>query len=248
MAVSSNNKVALVTGGARRLGKDISIKLAEMGYDIVLNYNESGKSVLEETISRINDKGVTVTAIKCDVSKVNEIKKMFQAVNTKYKKLDVLVNNAGIFKRTDFLETNERTFDKFINTNLKSVFFCSQEATKIMLNSDENHSRIINIASLGGIENWTGHIPYSLSKIAVIKLTELLGKRLAPKILVNAIAPGTILMENDDNENVNMDDLKKYPMKRFAKSKDLTSLIEYLVNENNYITGQTFTIDGGKSL
>ncbi len=243
-----NNKVALVTGAARRLGKDISLELAEMGFDIVLNYNESGKSILEDTISEISEKGVLVTAIKCDVSKVSEIKKMFQAVNIKYKKLDVLVNNAAIFKRTDFLDINERTFDKFINTNLKSVFFCSQEAAKIMLNSSEVYSRIINIASLGALENWTGYIPYSLSKISVIKLTEQLAKRLAPKILVNAIAPGTIMIGNDENENVNADDLKKYPMKRFAKPKDLTSLIKYLVNENNYITGHTFVIDGGKSL
>lgn len=242
------NKVALITGGARRLGKDISLALADFGFDIVLNYNQSSKSVLEETISKIAGKGVAVTAIRCDVSKVNEIRKMFQAVNIKYKKLDVLVNNAAIFKRTDFLETNERTFDKFINTNLKSVFFCSQEAAKIMLSSNEVHSRIVNIASLGGLENWTGYIPYSLSKISVIKLTEQLAKRLAPKILVNAIAPGTIMIDNDDNENMNADDLKKYPMKRFAKSKDLTSLIKYLVTENNYITGHTFVIDGGKSL
>lgn len=248
MAMGSNNKVALVTGGARRLGKDISIELAEEGFDIVVNYNESGKGILEETISKINDMGVTVTAIKCDVSKVVEIKKMFQAVYSKYKKLDVLVNNAGIFKHTEFLETNERIFDKHINTNLKGVFFCSQEAAKIMLKSEEPYGRIINIASLGAIQNWTGYIPYSLSKIGVIKLTQQLGKKLAPKILVNAIAPGTILIDNDDNENVNLNEANKYPMKRFAKSKDFTSLIRYLVNENNYITGQTFIVDGGRSL
>jgi len=242
------NKVALVTGGARRLGKDISIALGKMGYDIVLNYNKTGKSVLEETISQINETGVTVNVIKCDVSKVSEIKKMFQKINIKYKKLDLLVNNAAIFEHFDFLETNEQTFDKFINTNLKSVFFCCQEAAKIMLKSDETYNRIINIASLGGIQNWTGYIPYSLSKIGVIKLTQLLAKKLAPKVLVNAIAPGTIIMENDDNIKVNTEDIKKYPMKRFAKSDDLTSLLSYLAAENNYITGQTFIVDGGKSL
>jgi len=246
--MKANNKVALITGGARRLGKDISIALAKRGYDIVLNYNESGKNVLEETISKIHETGVTVNAIKCDVSNVSEIKKMFQEVHIKYKKLDLLVNNAAIFKHFDFLRTSEKTFDKFINTNLKSVFFCCQEAAKIMLKNDENHNRIINIASLGGIQNWTGYIPYSLSKVGVIKLTQLLAKKLAPKILVNAIAPGTIIIDNDDNDNVNTEDVKKYPMKRFAKSGDLTSLISYLAEENNYITGQTFIVDGGKSL
>lgn len=246
--MNTKNKVALVTGGARRLGKEISITLAELGYDIILNYNDSGKSALEETISSINKTGVNVSAIKCDVSDVSEIRKMFRAISIKYKKLDLLVNNAAIFRHTDFLETTEKIFDKFINTNLKSVFFCSQEAAKLMIKNDEMHCRIINIASLGGIENWTGYIPYSLSKIGVIKLTELTAKKLAPKILVNAIAPGTILIENDDNDNINPEEINKYPMKRFARSKDITSVISYLANENNYITGQTFVVDGGRSL
>jgi NAD(P)-dependent dehydrogenase (short-subunit alcohol dehydrogenase family) len=242
------NKVALVTGGARRLGKDISIKLAGLGYDIVLNYNESSKSVLEETLSLLKSLNVNTTAVKCDVSNVPEIRKMFKTVYQKYKRLDVLVNNAAIFRHTEFLETSEKDFDRFINTNLKSVFFCSQEAAKIMTGNSEMPGRIINIASLGGIENWTGYIPYSLSKTGVIKFTELAAKKLAPEILVNAIAPGTVLIDNDENDNVNQGDTKKYPMKRFAKAEDLTSLLKYLTEENNYITGQTFIVDGGKSL
>ena len=242
------NKVALITGGARRLGKEISLELARLGYDIILNYNESTKGILEETISEITETGVNVNAIKCDVTKVTEIRKMFKSVYQNHKRLDVLVNNAAIFKHTEFLDTTEKIYDKFLDTNLKSVFFCSQEAGKIMLKSDETHCRIINIASLGGIENWTGYIPYSLSKIGVIKLTELTAKKLAPKIIVNAIAPGTILIDNDENENVNPEELKKYPMERFGNSDDIVSLIRYLTEENNYITGQIFKVDGGRSL
>ncbi len=248
MTVSSDTKVALITGGARRLGKSISLELAGLGYDIVLNYNESGKKILDETISAIKENGVNVHAVKCDVSNVAEIKKMFQTVAARYKKLDVLVNNAAIFKHTDFLTTTENFFDKTINTNLKGVFFCCQEAAKIMLNSDEALSRIINISSLGGIENWTGYIPYSVSKAGVIKLTEQLAKKLAPKILVNSIAPGTILIEDDENETVNTEEVKRYPMKRFGNSNDITSLVAYLACTNNYITGRTFVVDGGRSL
>ena len=243
-----NNKVALVTGGARRLGKDICISLSELGYDIVLSYNDSKKNILEETISEISDRGVNVNAVKCDLTKVPEIRKMFKAVSLKYDKLELLVNNAAIFEHTDFLETSEKFFDKFISTNLKSVFFCCQEAAKIMLKNTEEISRIINIASLGGIENWTGYIPYSVSKAGVIKLTQQLAKRLAPNILVNAIAPGTIIINNDINETVDFAEEKKYPMKRFARSSDLTSLISYLAEKNTYITGQTFVVDGGRSL
>jgi len=243
-----SNKVAMVTGGARRLGRDISIELGRSGFDIVLIYNKSTKDILTDTISKIRATGVNVTAIKCDVSKAAEIKKMFRKVYVKYKKLDLLVNNASIFEHTDFFETDEKFFDKIMNTNLKSVFFCSQEAAKIMLRSKSSSGKIINIASLGGIENWTGFIPYSLSRIGVIKLTKLLAKRLAPDILVNAIAPGTILIDNDANETVDFKEEEKYPMKRFARSGDITSLINHLANTNEYMTGQTIIVDGGRSL
>lgn len=244
----SENKVALVTGGARRLGKEIAHALALKGFDIIIVYNESSKSALEETISLIKESGVNITAVKCDLTKVQEIQKLFRTVMVKYKKLNLLVNNAAIFSRTEFTETSEKIYDKFLDTNLKSVFFCCQEAATIMLKSEVTHSHIVNISSLGGFENWTGYIPYSVSKAGVIKLTKQLGKKLAPKILVNSIAPGTILIDNDENENVDPDEVNKYPMKRFAKSKDIISILLYLALENSYITGQTIVIDGGKSL
>ena len=246
--MKSQNKVALVTGGARRLGKDIALALAEKGFDIFISYNDSSKSVLEATLSKFKETGVNVNAVKCDLTQVQEIQKLFRAVKVKYKKLDLLVNNAAIFSRTEFSDTSERIFDKFIDTNLKSVFFCCQEAANIMMKSDVTHSHIINISSLGGFENWTGYIPYSVSKAGVIKLTKQLGKKLAPKILVNSIAPGTIIIDNDENENVNHEEVLKYPMKRFAKSNDIISLLLYLALENNYITGQTIVVDGGKNL
>ena len=243
-----SNKVAMVTGGARRLGRDISIELGRSGFDVIIIYNKSNTTILKDTISRIRENPVKATAIKCDLSKVSEIKKMFRKVYEKYKKLDLLVNNASIFEHADFFDTDEKFFDKIMNTNLKSVFFCSQEAAKIMLKSKNPSGKIINIASLGGIENWTGFIPYSLSRVGVIKLTKLLAKRLAPEILVNAIAPGTILIDNDANETVDFKEEKKYPMKRFAGSGDITSLINHLAITNEYITGQTIIVDGGRSL
>jgi NAD(P)-dependent dehydrogenase (short-subunit alcohol dehydrogenase family) len=243
-----SNKVAVVTGGARRLGRDISLELGRSGFDVIIVYNRSNKIILKDTIFKVSETGVKVTAIKCDISKVSEIKILFRKVYEKYKKLDLLVNSASVFEHSDFFDIDEKFFDKFIDTNLKSVFFCSQEASKIMMKTKNSGGKIINIASLGGIENWTGYIPYSLSRVGVIKLTQLLGKRLAPQILVNAIAPGTILIENDANETVDFNEEKKYPLERFAKSNDITSLINYLAVNNNYITGQTFIVDGGRSL
>jgi len=242
------NRVALVTGSARRLGKSIAISLANLGFDIALHYNASSSEELNDTLKGIQKIGVKVIPFKADLRNVTDIKEMFRKVKKEFKALDVLVNNAAIFRHADFFKISEKIFDELINTNLKSTLFCSIEASKIMLKSKQKTGRIINIASLGGILNWEGYIPYSLSKISVIKLTQLMAKRLAPKILVNAIAPGTVIIENDKNDIVDFKEAKKYPMKKFAKSNDITSLIGYLVDKNKYITGHTFVVDGGRSI
>jgi NAD(P)-dependent dehydrogenase (short-subunit alcohol dehydrogenase family) len=245
---SKKNKTALITGSARRLGKAIAVSVAKLGYDIVLHYNNTPSSAVEDTIKRIEKIGVRAFPFKADLRYVEEIKTMFKFIKKEFKKLDVLINNAAIFKHIDFFKINEKLFDDFININLKSVLFCSIEAAKIMPKSKTGKSKIINIASLGGYLNWQGYIPYSVSKAGVIKLTQLSAKRLAPYILVNAIAPGTVIIENDKNENVDTKEVSKYPLKRFANSDDVTSVINYLIEKNEYITGQTFVVDGGRIL
>ena len=245
---SKKNKVALVTGSVRRLGKSIATSLANSGYDIALHFNNSSLTALDDTVSKIERIGVRVLPIKADISNPEQIKFLFNVIRQEFKTLDVLVNNAAIYKSVDLLKINEKMFDEFINTNLKSVLFCSIEASKIMLKSKNKIGKIINIASLGGIMNWQNSIPYSLSKVGVIKLTQLLAKRLAPNILVNAIAPGTIWIEDDKNDTVELKEKSKYPLKRFASEMDITSVVNYLAEKNEYITGQIITVDGGRSL
>jgi 3-oxoacyl-[acyl-carrier protein] reductase len=241
-------KAALVTGGARRLGKDISLALAEAGFDIFMNYNTTSESIVKETADKISALGVKAYPLKADVSKADDIKSMFAEVGKERGCVDVLVNNAAIFRHYDFFDITEKDFDEFIDTNLKSVLFCSQEAARQMLKHKGSVRSIINISSLGGILNWTGYIPYSVSKTGVIKLTKLLAKKLAPDILVNSIAPGTILVDEDTNDNVDEREASKYPMKRFGTSSDITSIVKYLASENKYITGQIIAVDGGRSL
>jgi NAD(P)-dependent dehydrogenase (short-subunit alcohol dehydrogenase family) len=114
--------------------------------------------------------------------------------------------------------------------------------------SGDKPCSIINISSLGGIQNWTGFVPYSVSKAGVIKLTKLLAKRLAPDVLVNSVAPGTVWIEGDENINVDKEEEKNYPMKRFGNENDINGIIEYLVLKNKWMTGQVLAVDGGKSL
>ncbi|HCN36240.1 MAG TPA: hypothetical protein DIS94_00820 [Bacteroidetes bacterium] len=240
--MKKNSKVALVTGGVRRLGREIAIELDNLGYDVIVTYNNSKTS----DVLKVN----YAVALKTDVTKIEEIKKLFSFINKRYKRLDVVVNNAGIFRNKDFFKITEKDFDDFIDTNLKSQFFISQFAAKLMLKTKNKNSihQIINIASLGALQNWTGYIPYSISKAGVIKMTQQLAKKLAPDILVNSISPGTIIIDNDKNETVNFNEMKKYPLKKFGKSEDITSLIKYLVTENEFITGHNFIVDGGKLL
>jgi NAD(P)-dependent dehydrogenase (short-subunit alcohol dehydrogenase family) len=241
-------KVALITGGAKRLGKSISMHLARNGFDIALSYNRTIPEDVEILETEIKKLGSDVLSVKADFTCVPEIKKLFEEVSNKFGKLDVLVNNAAIFSQVDLFDITEEIFDGFIDINLKSALFCSVEGAKLMESSSDKPCSIINISSLGGIENWTGFIPYSVSKAGVIKLTKLLAKRLAPDILVNSVAPGTVWIDGNENVNVNKNEEKNYPLKRFGNESDVNSMIEFLALKNKWMTGQVLVLDGGKSL
>ena len=247
------NKIALVTGGARRLGRDISISLAEAGFDVVVNYSGSSPDTVADTAGEIEKLGVKAYPVKADVSKPGEVEAMFDMVRKEAGGLDVLVNNAAIFEGIDFFDITEEFIDRVLGVNLKGTLFCSQQGAKLMLETGagaerDKRKRIINMCSLGGVLNWPKFIPYSVSKAGVHKLTKIMARRLAPEILVNGIAPGTIVIEDDPNKTVDPVEVKKYPMKEFGEAKDITSLIKYLAKENEYTTGHIFIVDGGRVL
>jgi len=246
--VKKTPRIALITGSARRLGREIALSAAESGYDIVLNYNSSSVKTVNKTITEIESRGANAYPFKADISKVKDVIRMFDFIRKKINRLDLLVNNSAIFEKKDFFDIDESFFNEFIDTNLKSVFFCSQEAAKIMKKQKKNRNNIINIASLGGLLNWQDFMPYSIAKAGVIKFTELLAKKMSPDILVNAIAPGTIIIPGDANRTANLDEVKNYPIGRFGVPADINSLIKYLIVENTYITGHTFVVDGGRML
>lgn len=241
--------VAIVTGGVRRLGKDISLEFLKNDFHVIAVYNSSNENVLDRFSASATKINNDFTLVKCNVSSYNDIVSCFKFIEKNFHSIDVLVNNAAVFERKDVNEIDEEFFDKTISINLKAVFFFSQFAARLMLKSKNKlPKRIINIASLGAIENWVSYIPYSISKAGVLKLTEQFAKRFAPDILVNAISPGIILVNDDPNSNVNPQEVNKYAMKRFGNSKDITDLILYLINKNNFITGQNFKVDGGRNL
>lgn len=239
------NKVALITGGARRLGKEIAKVVAECNYDIVLNYNSTPTDIVRETVEELSKKSIEVIPYRADISNVKEVKRIFHYISDRFKRLDLVINSAGIFRKVDFFDIDDEILNEFINTNLKSVIITTVEAAKIMIGNVCKPCRIVNLASVGGIQNWIGYIPYSITKAGVIKFTYLSAKRLAPEILVNCISPGTVKIKDEDSET---DNISLYPIKRFCRTKDFHKLIYFLIAENEYITGHNFVIDGGKIL
>src|SRR5580704_13109290 len=187
------DQVALVTGGSKRIGRSIALRLASEGADIIINY-DSSKSEAEALVDELKSLGRRALAVQADVSLRADVQKLFTATENEFGRLDILVNNAGMLFAAKFEELTEEQWDHILNVNLKSQFLCSQAGAPMLRRS--GHGRIINFASLGGLLAWPAYTHYCVSKAGVIMLTRCLARALAPEITVNAIAPGTISFPN----------------------------------------------------
>ncbi|MGH2576094.1 MAG: SDR family NAD(P)-dependent oxidoreductase [Ignavibacteria bacterium] len=238
-------KFALVTGGARRLGRQISYYLADEGYNLGIIYNSSPKSELVRTSNYFKSKRIKLKFYKCDIKDLDQLKRTINRIGKDFGKIDLLVNNAGIIEKIDFEKITRKIYDDILNTNLRAALFTAQYCLAYLMKSKK--PQIINIASVGGIQNWVKYFPYGISKAGVIKLTYLLAKRLAPKIRVNAIAPGTIIIEGEESKFVNHISADKIPLKRYGNPKDIIEAVKFLIS-CDYLTGQIIPVDGGRTL
>ena len=240
------DRVALVTGASRGIGKEIALTLASYGATVIINYNgseERATEVLEE-IKANGGKGIVYQA---DVSDFNQVKQMMDDIKKQFGSIHILVNNAGITKDNLILRMSEDEFNDVIDINLKGVFNCLRNISPIMLK--QRYGRIINISSIVGIHGNPGQVNYSAAKAGVIGMTKSLAKELGSRgITVNAVAPGYI---DTDMTKVLKDDLKdkikqEIPLRRLGEAKDVAALVAFLASDNSaYITGQTIQVDGG---
>ena len=237
-------RVAIVTGGARGIGKAIVETLAKKGIRVIANYNKSEEKakILKEELEKEN---IKIDIFQADVSKKVECKKLIQYAINQYGKIDILVNNAGISKIQLIDEVTEEDWNEMIYTNLYSAFCMCQEAIPYMIN--RKSGTIINISSVWGIVGASQQVVYSITKAGMDGLTKALAKEVGPSnIRVNSIAPGYI--ETDMNKEFSEEVLEQIkeetPLERIGKPEDIAKCVEWLI-EDNFTTGQIISINGG---
>jgi NAD(P)-dependent dehydrogenase (short-subunit alcohol dehydrogenase family) len=234
--------LALVTGGAHRLGKAFALTLARMGYSIALHYRGSATEA-KKTVKEIRALGVDSFEIRADLTVPKKIDFLFSLVDEFKSPLKVLVNSAAVMPVGSPHELELQDWDSALDLNLRAPFLLAQEAAKRMADG----GLIVNITDIGAQKAWSRYPSYTVSKAALESLTKLLARAFAPNIRVNAIAPGLVL-QSDVVTQEQWDKLvERLPLKRAARPDEITSALEFLVN-NEYITGQTIVVDGGYSL
>lgn len=240
------NKTVFVTGGSRGIGKEVALKFAEKGYNVVINY-VSEKTNIDKLKEEFESKGIKSLIVRADVTNKDEIEILVKKAIEEFGSIDVLVNNAGITKDGLLMRMNEEDFDKVIEINLKGTYIVTKVVTKYMMK--KRRGSIINLSSVVGVSGNAGQCNYSASKAGIIGFTKSIAKELASRnIRANAVAPGfietdmTAVLSEEVKENI----YNQIPLKRMGTAKEVAELIYFLGSEkSSYITGQVINVDGG---
>ena len=233
-----NGKVILVTGAAKRVGRSIALRLAAEGARVAIHYSTS-----EDEAKKTAEECGGAPIFRANLEHVSEIVMMFEEIDQRLGRIDGLVNNAARFTKFDPLEVTEADWDFIHDVNLKSVFFCCQQAARRMKTQGEG--RIVNISSLGGLRPWAEHAHYCASKAGVIMLTKALSKAFAPEITVNSVAPGVIPFGEWNDAMTAM--LQATPAGRVGTGDEIADAVVYFLRASNFVTGQIMAVDGGLS-
>jgi 3-oxoacyl-[acyl-carrier protein] reductase len=242
------DKVALVTGSSRGVGKAIAIGYAKEGAKVVVNYT-SNENAAKEVVESIKQLGASVIAVKADVAKKAEAESLVKAAVDQFGGIDILVNNAGFTRPAMMLKMTEEQWDEVVDLHLKGAFLCAQAAAKHMI--QKKSGKIINVTSVAGLVGTVGQINYSAAKGGVLSMTKSMARELAKdNICVNVISLG--IVATDMTEKIRTDEklkeiyMNRILLKRFAEAEDIAPAFVFLASaESNYITGQLLCVDGG---
>lgn len=236
--------VALVTGGAVRIGRALALALACRGASVAVHFGNSAEAAAE-TVAEIRVRGGKAEAFQADLRNLMQTVGMIENAAESLGRLDILVNSAAVFDKADFLDTTETLWDEHFAVNLKAPFFLARAFALHV--GKERHGQIVNIADWRGVRCDPRSIAYSLTKAGIVAMTEGLAMELAPNIRVNAIAPGAILPPPGRDESYLMDAAKGAPLQTTGSTEDMVRALLYLVSAK-YVTGQVLFVDGGEHL
>jgi 3-oxoacyl-[acyl-carrier protein] reductase/pteridine reductase len=237
-----SGKSALVTGGARRIGRCIALALAKAGADVAVTYRRSQVEA-EHTAREIEAAGCRALALACDVRSEDSVRAAISATVAGFGRLDVVVNNAGVFASAPLEKIGLHEWDSVFETNARGPFLVAREAL-VALRAVEG--RIVNIGSLGGLHAWAGHAHYCASKAALHMLTQAMAKAFAPQVSVNCVAPGWIEQDAEYTQAARF--AAKTPMRRNGKAEDIAAAVLFFAAGPHFVTGQILAVDGGLGL
>ncbi len=241
-------KSALVTGGARRIGREIALALGKAGADVAITYRAS-LSEAEHAIGEIEALGCRAIAIECDVRSEASVRQAVASAASRFGRLDLLVNNAAVFDSAALERVSLEQWDAVFETNTRGPFLVAREA---LVHLRAVQGRIVNIGSLGGIRAWAGHAHYCASKAALHMLTQAMAKAFAPEVSVNCVAPGWIEFEPFDAGKGPDGDARRIaartPMRRNGTADDVAQAVLFFATGPSFVTGQILAVDGGLGL
>ncbi len=236
--------VALVTGGARRLGRAFAEALAADGMKVAVHYGRSAREA-DEVVQGIVAAGGDAVALGADLRDAEAAAALPELVVKHFGRLDVLVNSAAVMERIDLADTTIADWNSIINLNLRAPFFLAQRAAPHLIATG---GTVINIADLSGLEPWRGYPVHSISKAGLVMMTKVLAAALAPSVTVNGIAPGTVLLPDDWGDERREFLAETTPLKRLGSPEDAVAALRYLVHQADFVTGETIVVDGGRLL
>ena len=237
------DRVVLVTSGARRVGQAVAVAVAKRGARLVISYRTAARDAAA-TVKLIEGTGSEALALRADLTKTADVKRLIDTIGRRFGRLDVLVNSAANFDRAPFDKLSERDWDHALDANLKGPFLCSLYASRLMRR--HGGGKIINFADWAGVRPYRDYLPYCVSKAGVIGLTKALAKELAPRIQVVAIAPGPILPPPDMTSAARARIARRVPLQRWGSPQDIANTIVFLIEGTDFMTGSTVFVDGGQ--
>jgi NAD(P)-dependent dehydrogenase (short-subunit alcohol dehydrogenase family) len=251
-----HDKTALITGGAKRLGRASALALALAGADVAITFRNSSREA-QQTVADLSALGVRAFALRCDVTEEASVRSMMKDAGHELGHIDILVNNAANYETAEFEELTVKQWDAMFASNTRGPFLVSREALPWMRrpraknknpNAAKTESKIINMGSLGGLRPWATHAHYCSSKAALHMLTKVMAKALAPEIAVNAVAPGMIDLGEKSAAAFMRRMAKQTPMQRNGRGDEIAAAVLFFAAAPQFITGQILAVDGGIGL